>query len=239
MMDTKDSNAIKDEAMNEDVSTTKNVQVATPYDFSRDDAVTLVVGPEEKEMFVHGTYLTDGSDFFKAALKKEWTEGQTRVIKFPEEDPETMAHFMTFVYHGQLPFEGVLPQNRNDYAARWCILIDLYVYGERFLYRWIQNAVIKEMVHLTRTKSPTGGRWFPTSAMVDRVYRGTPEGSPLRRLIVDAHVIFGKRDWLSKNANAQFLLDLAKAFYGKIDPDNKVQDFRMKDLDAATYLSKT
>jgi hypothetical protein len=56
---------------------------------------------------------------------------------------------------------------------------------------------------------------------------------------VDAHVIFGKRDWLSKNANAQFLLDLAKAFYGKIDPDNKVQDFRMKDLDAATYLSKT
>jgi hypothetical protein len=190
-------------------------------------------------MTVHGTHLTRDSDFFKASLRKEWVEGQTRVIKLPEEDPETMAHYMTFVYHKKLPFEDIIPKEFSHFKARWPILIDLYVYGERFLCRLIQNAVIKELIHITRTKSINGGIYFPIRANVDKVYRGTPEGSPLRQLMVDMHAIRGKKDWLSENVNAKFLLDLAKEFYDKINTHNKVKDFRLKDLDVAMYLCKT
>ena len=239
MVDTKGSNATKDEATNEDVSTTENVQAAIPYHFSRDDAVTLVVGPEEKEMFVHGTYMTKGSDFFKAALKKEWTEGHTRVIKLPEQTPEIMAHFLTFVYHGQLPFNGILPTKKEHFTPRWPILIELYLYGERFLCPSIQNAVIDEILRLTRIACAGGKRWYPTHTNVDKIYRGTPEGSPLRRLMVDMHLVWGRKNWLSETTNAQFLLDVAKAFYDKINPHTVIGDFRLKELVNEDYLGET
>jgi hypothetical protein len=43
--------------------------------------VTLLVGPDEQEMTVHGDRLACNSAYFKAALRDEWLEGQTRVIK--------------------------------------------------------------------------------------------------------------------------------------------------------------
>ena len=239
MVDNKGSNTTKDEATDEDASIADEIQVSVPYDFSRDDAVTLVIGPEEKQMFVHGTYLTDCSDFFKAALKKEWTEGQTRVIKFPEEDPETMAHFMTFVYHGQIPFNGILPTKKDHFSARWPILIELYLYGERFLYPSIQDAVINEILRLTRIACADGSTWYPSCKNVDKVYRGTPEGPPLRRLMVDMHVVWGNKAWLSETDNAQFLLDLAKAFYDKINTHTVIGGCRLKGLVNADYLGET
>lgn len=57
---------------------------AAPSSFDKTDLVTLLVGPNEHEIAVYGIFLTRSSEFFKAALKKEWVEGQTRVIKLPE-----------------------------------------------------------------------------------------------------------------------------------------------------------
>lgn len=47
----------------------------------------MLVGIEEEQMMAHGSYLAGCSDFFRAALKKEWVEGQTRTLKLPEEVP--------------------------------------------------------------------------------------------------------------------------------------------------------
>ena len=123
-----------------------------------------------------------------------------------------MAHYMTFVYDNKLPFDGLLPETREQFGARWPILIDLYACGERFLNRPIKDAIIKELLRLVCVKTAIG-TWSPTGENVNRIYRGTPEGSPLRRLIVDIHVTKGKKDWLSPNANAEFLMDMSKALY--------------------------
>jgi hypothetical protein len=48
------------------------------YDFNLNDTVILLVGPEEQKMLVHAHQITVHSEFFAAALKKEWVEGQTR-----------------------------------------------------------------------------------------------------------------------------------------------------------------
>ena len=93
----KKSKASKGMEAIKDAGAIQDVQVATSYNFSHDDIITLIVGPEEVKMSVHGAYLTRDSEFFKAALKKEWVKDETRVIKLPEEDPVMMAHYMTFV----------------------------------------------------------------------------------------------------------------------------------------------
>ena len=102
-----------------------------------------------------------------------------------EEDPETMAHYMTFSYHNKLPFKGIVPKERGHFKARWSILIDPYACGERCVHHAIQNAVIKEILRLTHVRCPKGLRWFPTGTNVAAIYQGAPVGAPIRRLVVD------------------------------------------------------
>lgn len=46
--------------------------------------------------------------------------------------------------------------------------------------------------------------------MIDRAYKWTSTGSPLRKLLVDMHVNHGQRDWIEKGMNADFLADLVR-----------------------------
>lgn len=55
MADNGDSDATKDEVASQNASTAEDNQVATSHDFSPDDAVTLIVGPEQKRMLVNST----------------------------------------------------------------------------------------------------------------------------------------------------------------------------------------
>lgn len=71
---------------------TKEPVPSPAYDFNPDDTVILLVGPEEQKMLVQIPQITAHSEFFSAALKKEWVEGQTRQIMLPEEEPEIMAY---------------------------------------------------------------------------------------------------------------------------------------------------
>jgi hypothetical protein len=236
--DFKKSKASKGMETNRDAGAIQDVQVATSYNFSHDDTITLIVGPEEAKMTVHGAYLTRDSEFFKTALKKEWVGGQTRTIKLPEEDPETMGHYMTFVYEKKLPLDDLRPDKREHFDARWPILIDLWLYGERFVNRTIQNAAIKEIFRLTCIECRNGLRWYPSRENVDRIYQGTLEGSHLRRLILDMHITMGAPGWFSAGADGrEFLLDLTKDLYEKMRQHNAFDEFRYKDLNVENYLS--
>lgn len=70
---------------------------ATAFDYNSSDLVTLVVGEEQQEMIVHGTYLVRDSEFFAAAMKKEWPEGKSRRVELPEESSDTIGHYVTHV----------------------------------------------------------------------------------------------------------------------------------------------
>lgn len=66
-------------------------------------AVTLLVGPDEQPMLAYEYHITQASEFFRVTLKKQWLEGQTRIIKLPEAEPATMAHYLTYLYERSLP----------------------------------------------------------------------------------------------------------------------------------------
>lgn len=90
--------------------------------FDQDDAVTLLVGPTEHAILTHGNFISRRSEFFKAVLKKEWAEGQTRTIKLPDEDPQAVTHYLSYVYTKCLPtdiftadFIGTFPEESDEY----------------------------------------------------------------------------------------------------------------------------
>jgi hypothetical protein len=49
----------------------------SPTIFHPDNLVTLSIGQEEEKMVVCEAYLSRDSAFFRAALKKQWSEGQS------------------------------------------------------------------------------------------------------------------------------------------------------------------
>lgn len=94
--------------------------MATPaFSLREDDLVTLLIGPDEHKFVVHESCITRNSDFFTAAMKKEWTEGQTRIIKLPEEtNLETFAHYLNLAYHGKLPTEDIKKKVKEFFFRR-------------------------------------------------------------------------------------------------------------------------
>jgi hypothetical protein len=76
------------------------------------------------------------------------------------------------------------------------VLIGAFVFGEKVQDGDFKDAVIDALIHTIATPDEEGTFWYPTKQLVDRAYTGTPEGSPIRRLLVDMHAFHGKRCWL-------------------------------------------
>ena len=67
-------------------------------------------------------------------MKKEWTEGQTRKINLPEEEPEVVAYYIEHVYFNKLPTDIYTKSSPGlDKEAGYKTLAQLYVLAERLL----------------------------------------------------------------------------------------------------------
>lgn len=90
------------------MATPGTIMATSTFSLREDDLVTLLVGPEEHKLLVHKSCITRNSDFFKTAMKKEWTEGQSRIVKSPEEiNIERFVNYLNFAYHEKLLTEGI------------------------------------------------------------------------------------------------------------------------------------
>lgn len=188
------------------VSKISSWQPKTASTYDKHDTITLVVGPEKHEMMAFESYLSD-SDFFQAALKKEWTEGQTRTIKLPEEKPEVVAQYLDFVFAKGLPTRSTKDDCRT--GAVYEVLGELYGLGERLLDSRLRNAIIDEFVRFTKV----GGypHCYPQADAINSIYECTTDGSPARRLLVFWFITNGKEDWVTDSLHYDFLRDLAMA----------------------------
>lgn len=194
---------------------------APAFSFYKSDIVTLLVGPDERELVVYESCITRNSDFFRAAMKKEWAEGQTRTIKLPEEHClETLTHYLNYAYSQKLPTDRITAVASTGFpGGTWTVLAKIYVLGESMLDQSVQNAVIKEFVRLPRLTceaNKTNKSWYPSAEAISLIYDGTTAESPARRLMVDYHVVRGYETWLGSHCHPAFLLDLAKALQKKI-----------------------
>jgi hypothetical protein len=201
--------------------------------FDQNDAVTLHVGPTKHIMVAHASYITLNSDFFKAALKREWLEGQARVIKLPDQRPNVVSHYLYYTYSKALPSA---PEPGSDHAGNleknryYEFLAELYVLGERLQDQTIRTTVIESIVAL----------WeyiILITGPANIIYRGTTAGSPARRLMVDLFLAYGAECELDDTWEVDFLLDVARAFRSKAISHTDPKSFREHRLNAADYSS--
>lgn len=187
---------------------------ASSAKYTRGEMATLVIGPDKHELAAYGHLLAKDSEFFEAALKKEWKEGQTRIINLPEEDIETVTHYLDFVHGQGLPTAAImvwdeLATSPHGYPA----LFELYLLGERVLDKAARNAIVTEIMRLIWVRNDNGDTWVPNHEAISFVYGATPESSPARRLLVDLHVKYGLPEFMDHGTYDPICLtDLVKAF---------------------------
>lgn len=198
------------------------------FTFCSSSTVTLLVGQSQTRMTIHGSVITLTSDFFATALKQTWVEGQTKLVKLPEEEPVHLTHYLEWIYTRKLPTSvyhrrpifgsphahTIVPASYSD---SYILLSHLYVLGERMLDPDFRNVVLKEMVRVMNLglapESPAirPGLSLPLE-VVNTIYQGTTSGSPARRLLVDWCLAFGHQTKYTMLHEKEFLLDLTAAF---------------------------
>jgi hypothetical protein len=211
-------------------SPSESAAMTPPVSFAHDDMVKLLVGNTEYVLIAHASYITRNSDVFQAALKKDWTEGQTIVIKLPEERPDVVSHYLNYTYSKALPsvFDSASTNPKFESDRYYELLAEIYVLGERLQDRSVRTAVIESSVrsweYLISIKEPA-----------NIIYRGTTAGSPARRLVVDLFLAYGEDFQLDTTCEADFLLDVARAFCAQAALYADPTGFRDHPLNAADY----
>ena len=173
--------------------------------------MTVAVGPEQCEHTVDKDLLCEKSPYFSAATKDCWPVDDEGRIPLPNDDPAVFALYMQWIYRGRIFSRqdmGDTGGNREEID----LLIEAFVLGEKLQDQECRDAVVDCLVDAVDTPDGQDKRWYPTPGAIDRAYRGTPEGSPLRRLLVDMYFFRGCPEWLDEASNAEFLRDLARAF---------------------------
>ncbi|KAM0712238.1 hypothetical protein Q7P37_011332 [Cladosporium fusiforme] len=176
---------------------------------------TLVVGMEEKEYSVHEGVLCKSSPFFHSATRKEWKEGQERRVVLPDDAPSIVDLYLQWLYTDKI-LSRKLPEENEQSTERGTrntvensLLIGGFVFGEKIQDGNFKDAIIDALIHSVSAIDVDGRRWFPAAESVDIAYQGTPEGSQLRRLLLDMHICHGDSKWTVNQKNVEFLADLA------------------------------
>jgi hypothetical protein len=93
------------------------------------------------------------------------------------------------------------------------LLVESFIFGEKIQDGDFKDAVVDAMILSINTMGKDDKHWYPSGPAVDRAYEGTPEGSPMRKLMVDIHVNHGNREWLEGVMDIDFVKDLAEDIY--------------------------
>jgi hypothetical protein len=164
-------------------------------------------------------------------------EGQTRIIKLPEDDLQTVTDYLTFTYSHDLPTSKVIKGSPQATVDERESLAKLYVLGERALDKCIRNAVVSEIVRISATPDENGRSGFMHTAASNVIFDGTPDGSPIRKLIVDTYVSRGNESWLQSDADHHALiLEFARALLEKVISRQPYEEFRVNNIKAEDYF---
>ena len=174
----------------------------------------LRVGPDNPTDFhVHRELLCDNSPFFTNALKKEWTGDNDRIFELPDDEPEIIEIYVTWLYSNRIftEPEGEVDKISNIGFSR---LFDAYIFGDKIQDSDFKDTIIDTFIEINKeTKS-----YFSHAR---KIWESTPPGALIRRYMLDTFVWRGGAEWLEANVafrfNKDFLVELGRALYKKID----------------------
>lgn len=169
-------------------------------------------GSSQKLFLVHKDLVTRHSDFFSAALSKDWKENKTRSVTLEEDDPATFEIFSRFLYSGQIFIvadagDGSATKPKTlgagGYNEEWNRLTQCWCLGDKLLSSSFKDAITDTAIaRLLTTKK------FPLS-MPQEVYQASSGDSGMRRLMRDVVVW----RWDDYHLSSRFRPDDSIEFY--------------------------
>jgi hypothetical protein len=159
-------------------------------------------------IIVHESVLRGSSDFFRAALEKQWQEGRERKIHLPEDRLEVVEAYVEWLYSQKVTsmsgkatsdiVENEMPME-HEHIAR------LYVFGEKVQDDDFCDAALAMFLALIG-RNFDGDHYLPSSGAILIIYNGTSDGSPIRKLLVHIWKTYGWKDWFHPAHTRAFLI---------------------------------
>lgn len=195
------------------------------------ESVIILVGSPATTFRVNGNILGQNSEFFRAALKKEWTEGQTRVVQLPEENAATFNTYLNWVYQHDIYLdinEGQTIQEHGQYIN----YVLAYALGDILMDFDFKDAVSDAFLAATYVKESgrgeRGGPWVPSSCVRREIYRMTPDTSLFRKMLVHRMTMATCCKLLDLEDSPQFVIDVALKLVEKDPEDVKMAAAKCK-----------
>lgn len=163
----------------------------------------------EVKFVVHEDILCKGSLFFASACKEEWKKGQEHHIPLKGDEPIIVNLYLQWIYTGRI-FSCPSDERDSKGKEELEILVEGFIFSEKVQNGDFKDAIVDAIVScfpVLATKK-VKLRFLP-GLCVDKAYSGTPEASPLRKLLVAMYMTRGRSGWLHETTNKDFLADLA------------------------------
>jgi hypothetical protein len=198
----------------------------------------------EVKFVAHEDILCKGSPFFASACKKEWEQGREHFIPLEGDEPSVVDLYLQWIYTGRI-FSRPSDEGGSDGEEELSILVEGFIFGEKVQNGDFKDAIVDAIVSCFPVPTTKKAKLRPPPGLcVDKAYGGTPEASPLRKLLVAMYVTRGRSRWLHGTTNMDFLADLAGCLLDErrspmAGPDLTGCDFHQHGDDKPCYRTKT
>ena len=149
--------------------------------------ITLLVGKKKNPFHVHMDMLCAVSPFFKSAFMGAGTFKETseRLMTLPKDRSKTIDRMVQWLYSKKVPYDRNPPVTDSEVDLRdeYQELVMLYVTADKFGVVTLKNDIIDILYDLHVDEE-----FELMDNIIRYIYRETPDGSSLRRLIVDWYV---------------------------------------------------
>lgn len=178
--------------------------------------ITVAVGSEPKLFFVHEDLLRSRSTFFSASLSPDWQVGAEGRVSLRDDSQATVNLYLQHLYTRKISTDWTADSEdipENFVLPEHMALAHAYVFGEKIGDIPLKDAVVDAFFKMIN-KRIQGRRIMPKREVVDVIFRGTTSCSPLRKLMVDIHLLSAaKEDWISpspEDNSIHFIVDLTR-----------------------------
>ena len=134
----------------------------------------VTVGDEEKEFILHTDVAARSSKFFRAAMSNDWKESRQNRVTLKELETVDFELYLQWLSTNEHSFLSDLNLHR---------LAELYILGDFLDDFAFRAAMLNHFV-----KKTVDGIVYPDHSIVTPTWEQTPEGSPLRKIIVELWV---------------------------------------------------
>ncbi|KAE9982474.1 hypothetical protein EG328_010864 [Venturia inaequalis] len=122
------------------------------------------------------------SPFFESAMAHDWKEAREKVVRLPDDEPDTFRAYFLWAYNHRLFCQPLVEPPDKAEVKRMDLLIRCYILGDKLMDDDFQDAIVDVLVQFCEQANT----WPIT--MTRFIFENTPVTSPLRAFIVDVIV---------------------------------------------------